>query len=140
MVRPDANTIYLKENGKVSFHLEFPKKEHSICKLSIEVKTSIDPFGKCAVKMDMDFVEHYWSGKFDGPHYFECDFGVKGLKVLSAFPGVLEVLINTEDELLKISSVISELEAYGFKKGPYVDATYKQLEKMYLKQTNRSVG
>ena len=72
MDRPDANIEYLKENGEVTFHLGAPIKEHSICQFTIEVKTPLEPHGKCAIRMDMDFVNHYKIGHFDEPQSLEC--------------------------------------------------------------------
>lgn len=131
MDRLDANIEYLKENGEVTFHLGSPMKEHSICQFTIEVKTPLDPYGKCAIRMDMDFVNHYKIGSFNEPQQLECDFDVKDLKALSAFPKILEVLTNTQDELLRISTVLLELERHGFKKGSRVDGVYKQLQEAF---------
>ena len=117
MKRLDANIQYLKEHGEVSFWLCTPVNDYSICQLSIEVITPIDPESKCAVRMNLDFVNPYKLGHFDDNQELECHFGIKELKTLRAFPVLLEILTSADADTVKICDVLNALESAGFKKG-----------------------
>ena len=58
--------------------------------------------------------------------------------MFAAFPDILKVLTKTEGELLKISTVLFELEQCGLQKGARVDATYKQLKEAFDKHSQSS--
>ncbi|MBE0362117.1 hypothetical protein PULV_a3916 [Pseudoalteromonas ulvae UL12] len=94
----------------------------------------VDLHSKCVIRIDLDFVNHYKLGHFDEPQELESEVSVKELKALVAFPELLKILTNTEDESIKISTVLFSLEDCGFKKGPRVDDMYKQLKEAFDKQ------
>jgi hypothetical protein len=79
----------------------------------------------------MDFTNPYKVGNFDDPQSLECDFGVKELKVLVAFPKILHILTDTVDEDLKVTTVLKQLEQAGIKKGSRVDDNLAELREMF---------
>lgn len=128
MKRLDANIDYLKREGKLFFHISESVRDDVVCDFTIEVHTPLDSRDTCTVRLDMKFINEYKLGNFDEPQRLECDFGVKDLKVLVAFPEILQILTSTDGEELKISTVFYELEQAGLTKGEHVDETYNKLK------------
>lgn len=113
---PTESIRYLKENGVVSYNLLTPVDPRSICRMCIQIKTPIDPFGKCSVRIDVNFMDEYMLGTIYDECPIEITLGVKELKAFSAFPQILQCLTSFEGITISIKDMCQKLEKYGITK------------------------
>ena len=107
---------YLRDNAKIVYGLLQPQKVDSVCEFFIELSTPDDPDGKSAALIEIHFMDYHRIGEPGATFPVEMEMGIHELKVLRAFPRLLEILTDFEGIQISIEDLCSKLDKAGYER------------------------
>ncbi len=131
------NVKYLKRYGVVTVYLSAPTEligiEHStsIAAITLEVTTPCDPKDRCTARMEIAIVNDYSLGYFDDPQEINWTVGIQELKVLKAFPLILDALVAEDGNDVTVTMLMDRLESAGVKRGKNFNKKIAEIRKSF---------
>lgn len=112
---PTTNIDYMRKNGKVSFGVSSGVGETIIADLTINIITPLDSHETCSAALCIQFEDNYRAGTIYEKHpiIMQCD--VQWMKMMIAFPGLLEIFSEIKGNEVSILELCNLLEGKGYK-------------------------